>query len=231
MSEMVCDPDLWVFSFKVAQRGHLRYSTVWTEQMLVTCRRTSLARSLYGVGLGAIVCLALAALFLVVSFSPPSADLIFLSLLFLAYPAATMWFLVEAATKPVLLHVSPDGIRVVSRAFLNRDLVVGVGNISGIYHGPIKDDRRMPTGHVALVLCSPRPNLSIRFRDLTEIECARTGVGRFWRIVLNRTPEPLFFEVPRRGRKYRGLLVVCPDAENVAAKMAAVLDVDTWSIF
>ena len=199
--------------------------------MLVTCRRTSLVRYLYGVGLGAIVGLALAVFFLVVSFSPPSASLIFFSLAFLAFPVAILWLLLEAATKPVLWQVSPDGIRVESRAFLKREFAVGVGNISGIYYGPVKFGRRMPTGHAALVVASPRPNLSIRFRELTEIECARTGVGRFWRIVLNRVPEPLFFEIPRRGRKYRGLLVVCPDAESVAAKMADVLDVDTWSIF
>ena len=199
--------------------------------MLVTCRRTSLARSLYGVGLGAIVGLALALFFLVVSFMPPSASLMFFSLVFLALPVAILWLLLEAATKPVLLHVSPDGIRVESRAFLKRDFEVGVGNISGIHYGPIKFGSRMPTGHTALVVGSPRPNLSIRFREPTEIECARTGVGRFWRLVVYKSPEPLFFETPHRGKKYRGLLVVCPDAENVAAKMAEVLDVDTWSIF
>ena len=199
--------------------------------MLVTCRRTSLARSLYGVGLGAIVGLALAVFFLVVSFMPPSPSLMFLSLVFLTLPVSILWFLLEAVTKPVLLHVSPDGIRVESRAFLKRDLEVGVGNISGIYYGPIKFGRRMPTGHTALVVAVPRPNLSIRFRELTEIECARTGVGRFWRLVAYKTPEPLFFEIPHRGKKYRGLLMACPDAENVAAKMAEVLGVDSWSIF
>jgi len=199
--------------------------------MLVTCRRTSLARSLCGVGLGAILGLALALFFLVVSFMPPSPSLMFFSLVFLALPVAILWLVLEAATKPVLLHVSPDGIRVESRAFLKRDFEVGVGNISGIYYGPIKFGSRVPTGHTALVVASPRPNLSIRFRELTEIECARTGVGRFWRLVVFKSPEPLFFETPHRGKKYRGLLVVCPDAENVAAKMAEVLDVDSWSIF
>jgi len=199
--------------------------------MLVTCRRTSLARSLYGIGGSAILSVALAVFLLVVSLSPPDPVGVFLSLVILAFPVVCLWLLVDAATKPVLLHVSPDGIRVQSRAFLKGDFEISVGNISGIYHGRIKDNNRMPTRHVALVLASPRPNLSIRFRELTEIQCARTAVGRFWRIALNRVPEPLFFEIPRRGKKYRGLLVVCPDAEVVASKMAKLLKVDTWSIF
>jgi hypothetical protein len=156
---------------------------------------------------------------------------LFFSLVFLALPVSILWLLLEAVTKPVLLHVSPDGIRVESRAFLKRDFEVGVGNISGIYYGPIKSGPRMPACHAALVVAVPRPNLSIRFRELTEIESARTGVGRFWRLVANKTPEPLFFEIPRRGMKYRGLLVACPDAENVAVEMAEVLGVDRWSIF
>jgi hypothetical protein len=156
---------------------------------------------------------------------------VFLSLVILAFPVTLAWLLVEAATKPVLLHVSPDGIRVESRAFLVEDLRISVDNISGIYYGPIKFGNRMPTGHAALVLAVPRPNLSIRFRELTQIDCARTFVGRFWRLALNKTPEPLFFEIPWRGKKYRGLLVACPDAEEVASRMAKLLGVDTWSIF
>jgi hypothetical protein len=204
--------------------------------MLVTCGRTSLARSLYGVGGAAILVLPLPVLLLVASLPDAGWSLydalgVSFCLLILAFPVTILWLLVEAATKPILLHVSPDGIRVESRAFLRQDLKISVDNIAGIYQGPIKFFGRMPTGHASLVVGVPRPNLSIRFRELTEIECAKAFVGRFWRIALYKSPEPLFFEIPRRCKKYRGLLFVCPDAEEVAPRMAKLLGVDTWSIF